>query len=173
MRPSLNCTFHRVCTLVKHSLQACRIYTILQGCSVSCVLWLPLFPLHVFHFHPSIKPQQSLLFLTSCSPLPVPQHILSVSFGLPVVFSFWFWCCCALEAGTSRYVVTLHPVKHSWGVTSLSLTLSVAWEPPWKLTALRVALCTTCILICEATNLIINLVHECPACSRCLPPGEQ
>lgn len=62
MLASLNSTFHHVCTMVKHTAHSLLyLHIILQGCSVSGVLWSPLFPLCAFHFHPSIKLYDFLL----------------------------------------------------------------------------------------------------------------
>lgn len=59
---SLNSTFHHVCTLVKHSVcSPLFLHIILWGCSVSGVLWSPLFPLHAFLFHPARKLEGFLL----------------------------------------------------------------------------------------------------------------
>lgn len=59
---SLNSTFHHVCTLVKHSVcSPLFLHIILRGCSVSGVLWSPLFPLHTFLFHPAQKLEDFLL----------------------------------------------------------------------------------------------------------------
>lgn len=41
-------------------------------------------------------------------------------------------CICLHEAVLSSSVVTLQPVRHSSGVTGITLTLSVAWELPWS-----------------------------------------
>lgn len=147
---SFNSTFHHVCTLVKHSVCSLLfLHIILWGCSVSGVLWLPLFPLHAFLFRPAQKLEGFLLCPTfDCKTnahdrCPVSWHLC--------VFCFLFLfnphgshfspCGIRFPAFKQRSssilfymsvpgskVVTSHPAGRSWVVTGISLTLSVAWE---------------------------------------------
>lgn len=143
---SLNSTFHHVCTLVKHSVCSLLfLHIILWGCSVSGVLWSPLFPLHAFLFHPAQKLEDFLLCPTFDWKTKAHDHC-PVSWHL-CIFFFLFnphgshfgpcsICCPAFKQRSSSIlfymsvpgskVVTSHPASHSWVVTSISLTLSVA-----------------------------------------------
>lgn len=83
---------------------------------------------------------------TACIPLPSYRKAIRFS-PLPHFLlrwgakknPVWISSCfhakiyiCLHEAVLSSSVVTLHPVRHSWGVTGITLTLSVAWELPWS-----------------------------------------